>query len=121
MERIGEIPSEGSGKFVQVKIDDEPYIRLGPMERVHSNMLKDLLIEAEVEFKTIKDQAGENIVKRKGERYDMVGAGVYRVPRNQELIILTGKSMGYEIGPNIEHLGQLAKHVPDDLVLKIEG
>ncbi len=94
------IGSNGFKKFIQVYINEQPYIRAGKNLN-HSLLLRLLLTEFNIKYLT-KYVDKYEIPLEKGEEYNLVGAG--GIIRINEDIILTDFSQDYGFGPNLEHL-----------------
>jgi hypothetical protein len=90
----------GNYKVIQVRIDAAHYMRFAKMDGIqHGAMLETLLTEARVPF-IPKDPEKSTYPMRTGDRYELVGAGLFHtdgpsVPLFEEF---KGKSAGYGIG-----------------------
>lgn len=96
-----QIPIDGNGIVVQLFVEDRPIIRAGRFMNRHYKVLEDALNEFGLSFKT-EQIKNYNIPTLEGEKYKVVGMGLY-VCRGNE-ILFWGKSLDYQIGINKEHL-----------------
>jgi hypothetical protein len=63
----------GEDKFVQVKINEKNYIRVGDL--FHRRILRENLNEFGLKFDTKRNRAGNEMPLERGENYELVGAG----------------------------------------------
>ena len=61
------------GKFIQIKIYEEEYIRAGHLS--HGVILEKTLNEFGLKFDTIKNKAGVDVHLQSGDNYNLIGAG----------------------------------------------
>lgn len=61
------------GKFIQIKINEEEYIRVGHL--YHRRILKETLNEFGLKFDTRRNRAGFEMPLEKGDNYNLIGAG----------------------------------------------
>ena len=108
-------------KFVQLYVDEEPYLRYGGFSNKHEDLIRQFILECREKGQPITDLALEKVTRSsellKSGRYEAVGFGY--IERGSELIrgsnalIISGESLGFEIGPNKEHFEKLAKYIPN--------
>ena len=89
------------GKFLQLYVDTKPYLITGRTERVHREMLKEVLSDAHIPFKTEKLFIGEGPSPR-GDRYQLTGAGLMYI--DDDTLLLSGQSDSYELKPDRYHV-----------------
>jgi hypothetical protein len=105
------------GKFIQVYFDNAPFIRFGS-DTQHRVLLEDLLKEFGI--KIIRDNQYNPI--KKGDKYELVGAGFYYCPHCEKgLFKLDDNSMTYHINPNQEHLDKLKQYLPEGIRIEIDN
>ncbi len=92
------------GKFVQIYIQDCPYIRIS--ERLtHSSILEQTLKEFHISQRAYVRIGNRILLSPKENDYNAIGMGFYEA--NEGNITLKGKSECYQIGPNQDHLSKL--------------
>lgn len=106
-----------TGKFVQLFIGDEPYLRADYMSEYHRVILTNTLKEFEIEFGTTIGRRGIEIPEAEGERYRVVGMGTFTMKKNR--VSLFSDSADYGIRPDRDHLDKL-NPLLDGLTIKIE-
>ncbi len=95
-----------SNKFIQLYVNNKPYLRfIRPSDvRYHFDILANTLMdEFGMGFKSERE-----IPKKKGERYEMVGAGIFEKIDDKK-VRLYGASRDYLIGPNKEHADKISE------------
>lgn len=100
-----------SGRFVQIYIGNEPYLRGGPVEGRHAELLADALHEFKIKFELRRTR--EDILipeKAKQRAYSAVGMGLYRIL--PEKILFDMHSSDYLIGTDENHLRQILPFFP---------
>ncbi|MDO8528906.1 MAG: hypothetical protein Q7S06_03380 [Nanoarchaeota archaeon] len=109
-------------KFIQLYINGEPFFRAKspPLNRrvYHSDILVAMLIEAGIKFEEGPDFAGDISPIKKGENYELIGAGIIYKNERGELLLLEN-SIAYGLTPNQKHLEDLAQHLPEGIKLRI--
>jgi hypothetical protein len=110
-------------KFIQIYIENDPYLRIAKPIETHQKTLRRTLNEFEIEIPYIEITPSlPKITPLKGKGYEMVGAGFMK--RNDETeIILHGESGFYRknkkpLGPNEEHLEKIL--LKENLNIKIK-
>ena len=81
----------GEDKFVQVKINEEHYIRVG--ELFHRRILRETLNEFGLKFDIKRSRAGNEMPFEIGNNYELVGAG--RITLLDEGILFYDSSSDY--------------------------
>lgn len=113
------------GKFIQVYVNGQPFFRAeaDSDDSRHALMLSQLLFELGIQFDTFNEYEGR-ILKcpsKKGDGYELIGAGRIRELGGERGFMLTGDSATYYITPNQKHLDDLTNHIPKGIKLKIVG
>ncbi len=101
----------GEYKVVQINFDNQPYLRLRKLDAdvTHAGILEDFLrLEARIEFETTTSMQ-RDIPRKKGERYELVGAGRSEIFMTTQAAWFYGKSFDYGFGINEEHLHQIKR------------
>jgi hypothetical protein len=103
-------------KFVQVNINNKPYLRVGCA--YHENILKSLLSEFNLKFNTITNRRHNLIPAIKDENYELVGAGRIK-PENENFIFYDFSSdyIDYIKGADVNNLEAI---FGKDKVMEIE-
>ena len=104
--KIGLIDPD-TGKFLQVYLDKTPYLVLGNYIGIHAKIFEKFLKIRCVGFETVRLRGPEFGPSLKGQRYELVGAGVFDIVDDE--ISLHGKSGGYNMGPDKNHAQELSK------------
>jgi hypothetical protein len=105
--RINELKEDNS-KFIQVYINNEPYLRYAH-KSYHGWILIDLLSSKKVDFNTFLDKdLEEHIPLGAGKNYEIVGAGKADY-LSENVIKFYDHSGRYQMGPNLKHLEDIFK------------
>lgn len=105
------------GKFIQIRINDEEYIRVGHL--YHRRILKETLNEFRLKFDTRRNRAGFDIPLEKGDNYNLIGAG--------KITFFGDKLNFYGISPDYFNCvkgtngGNLEKIFGEENVTEVEG
>jgi len=101
-------------KFVQVYINNEPYLRLGG--EYDKILLEKVLSEFDIKFETEEIEDGIIIPVRKGEKYELVGAGKSK-PEGGNIILYDCRG-DYSIFPDKNHLEEIQQYSPIKLIIE---
>jgi|SRR3989344_922280 len=96
-----QIPIDRNGIVVQLFVEERPVLRVGRFMNRHYRVLEEALNEFGLSFRT-EQRRNYNIPTLEGEKYKVVGMGLYVCMGNE--ILFRGKSLDYKIGINKEHL-----------------
>ena len=107
------------GKFVQLYVDGEPYLRFSHTHARHSSILSEFIRECLVAGDPILDKGKVDpltLPQTQLGRYHAVGMGnIYSL--GEQLIVMYCASNehdpDYQLGPNKEHLEAMAEHMPE--------
>jgi hypothetical protein len=125
-----EIPSinnfeEDFGKFIQVYVNDKPYMRIGAINILHGQIFRQLLNELNIPFNSkATGYVDENdnvssimIPLKRGDLYELVGAGFVQL--DKESLEFYGNSIDYNpLGVDENHLYKIAKNINKKIILK---
>lgn len=105
------IPEKGElSKFVQLDIKGEPYFRVGSTSNHHFYLLFKTLNKFNVEFK-FDEESDKPLLN--GKEYQVFGMGQAILDDN--LLILSGHSIDYKIGPSRSHSKRLQPYLPEGI------
>jgi len=108
---------EEAGKFIQIKIKGEEYIRVGHLD--HWKILKETLNKFELGFNTRKNREGIDIPLETGNGYNLVGAG--KISLFGEKLNFYGASSDYFKYPKGTNGENLEKIFGNENVTEVEG
>jgi hypothetical protein len=105
------------GKFIQIKINEEEYIRVGHLQ--HGIILEKTLDEFGMKFDTRENREGIYIPLERGDNYNLIGAGKIRF-YGEKLNFYDKSSdyFNYVKGTNEENLEKI---FGDENVTGVEG
>jgi len=106
-------------KFIQMYIDEQPFFRAGSFISYHSDILAEILRQAELTFEEMEDPFGDLVPRPKGTHYELVGAGT--MIHGETGFLLYDISRSYGLTPNQKHLDDLAPYILDGIKFKIRG
>jgi hypothetical protein len=113
----------GIFKFIQIYVRNEPYLRYENKKHpnaehtLHTNILEEALKEFGI-TPVFRRGWSRKMVVGFGDEYKLVGAG--KMHRKNEECILYDDSADYNVGPNSQHLEDLAQHLPQGIKLRID-
>lgn len=117
LERNVNSPARGE-KFIQIYVwvdgVKKPYMRFG--RGLHLTILQEFLSASKIKYDLKKQEEKFLICEKKEGVYELVGAGKQKLLENKK-IGLYEKSHDYNIFPNKEHLNEIKKYFPYELVL----
>ncbi len=104
----------GSYKFVQLYVDEKPFLRLGNTNTLHGELLAQCLDSLEVPYKLTRSPLTRaEVPEIKGERYEAVGMGIAIVMSGSKKTDFHGSSADYQITPNRDHLKLIQELYPE--------
>ncbi len=101
-------PRSGTHKVVQIYLDDRPELVFGPDRGMyHSDILRDFLNAAGINFRIVLNERGHLAPALAGEEYRVPGMGKVEVDTGIRRSTFYGKGRCYELGIDRPHLMRL--------------
>jgi len=103
-------------KSVQLKVDGQPYLRFGSRQGEHKEILMEFLYECKRAGEPVVSQEDLEGIKNgkpplKLGRYEVVGMGEVRIFPDENKMVFSGDSFGYNLEINPKHLKQIKKYL----------
>ncbi len=98
-------------KFVQFTVDSKPFLRLGPHNRYHADIVRQFCEEMGMKFREERRGSVYPSVYPNDSRIELVGMGDIFLLGDQ--YTYHGSSAGYCLEPNKEHMLRIAAQFPD--------
>lgn len=99
-------------RVIQLVLDGKPYLRFqDERELIHSDILRSFLVKMVVHYTEEPNWRGSYIPNRKGERYELVGAGDAVLHLRDKVIVFRDRSTEYCLRINRGHIESIVGEI----------